>query len=802
MATFQVRTKGNVDPAGKPRVYFTCHREDFVRYFDKLCEDIFKTHDCAIYYTQNMEEALDEENIDVDLDRMNLFVVPVTFRLMDQPCRAMQVDIAYAKERKIAILPFMMESGIDGIYALPKNFGERQYLSPFSNDSTEISYEEKLKKYLDAVLISDEMAKRVRAAFDAYIFLSYRKKDRRHANELMKIIHNIPGCRDIAIWYDEFLTPGESFVENIEKAMSKSQLFTLLVTPNLLENGNFVMNEEYPAARRANMKILPTEMVKTDREELISKFSGIPTPVYPTDGEFGSIMAKALSRVAMMDNDDEPEHNFLIGIAYLNGIDVEKNVERGIKLITMAAEAGLPEAMEMLYNIYLSGIQVEYNIFEAQKWAERLSDYYTDDPDSDDKIMLLWTHNLCYTYHMSGNVRAAAILGETVLEHKAKLLGEEHPDTLMAINNLALVYRDMGEEHAGKYYQMIERAYNIARRTLGEEHPDTLLYLSNLGIAMQAVGDFNSAKEVSERVYQIRARVLGEEHPRTIESLSDVALSYLNLGDRVGACRIEEQVYALNSKNYGEDNIKTVIALDLLCISYYHLGNLAKAKELAERGYAIVKENLGDAHPISISYLNTLGLIYQGLGKYCDARRIQEKALELHENSAGFKNILYLNLRNNLALTYFKLGMITPAIKVQEKVYALQSEILGEDNPAGFKFEGNLAVFYGAAKRNEDMIKIEEKLYAKRKAHLGERHPDTILSLYNLATAYSNTRKYGKACELLEKVCELRRDNPNEQLNDKIASVRLLMSLYIVTFKWKKAAGLFKEYYNLAMKQE
>ena len=298
MAEFKVKTRGGAPAQGKARVYFVCHPLDFGKYFDKICEDIFKTHDVAIYYTENMAEPLDETNITVDLGRMNLFVVPVTFRLMNEGCRAMNVDIAYAKKNNIAILPFMMESQIDAIYSLPKNFGERQYLSPFSSDTTEISYAEKLKKYLDAVLISDEMAKRVRAAFDAYVFLSYRKKDRKHANELMKIIHNIPGCRDIAVWYDEFLTPGESFMENISRAMQNSKLFALLVTPNLLEEGNFVMREEYPAAKNAGMDILPTEMEKTNHNELKLRFIDIPEPVLAGDVNFRGTLLKTIEKIA------------------------------------------------------------------------------------------------------------------------------------------------------------------------------------------------------------------------------------------------------------------------------------------------------------------------------------------------------------------------------------------------------------------------------------------------------------------------------------------------------------------------
>ena len=226
MANIIYRTRGNANPKGKPKVYFTCHPVDFERYFNKICEDIFKTHDCTIYYKENMNEIVEDADKDTDLGSMNLFVVPVTFKLLTQSNVAMDDDLLYANKEHIPVLPFMMESGIDELYSKPNKFGEIQYLNPFSHDITEILYEDKLKKYLESVLISDEMAKRVRAAFDAYIFLSYRKKDRRYANELMKLIHKNPECRDIAIWYDEFLTPGESFKENIDKMLNDSKLFT------------------------------------------------------------------------------------------------------------------------------------------------------------------------------------------------------------------------------------------------------------------------------------------------------------------------------------------------------------------------------------------------------------------------------------------------------------------------------------------------------------------------------------------------------------------------------------------------
>ena len=188
MAKYSIQTRDGNDPRGKSRVFFTCHPADFARCFKKICDDILKIHNCAIYYTEDMTAVIEEQDKATDLGSHNLFIVPVTFKLLTQPNRAMDSDIPYALQQHIPVLPFMMEPGIDAVYSRPDKFGELQYLNPYSTDLTEISYEEKLKKYLESVLISDEMAQKVRAAFDAYIFLSYRKKDRRLIQKLMRLM--------------------------------------------------------------------------------------------------------------------------------------------------------------------------------------------------------------------------------------------------------------------------------------------------------------------------------------------------------------------------------------------------------------------------------------------------------------------------------------------------------------------------------------------------------------------------------------------------------------------------------------
>lgn len=144
---------------------------------------------------------------------MQLVVIPITTKFLLKENQAYKLVYKIANESYILVLPIMQEKNIEVLFN--EKCGDIQYLQEFVSDPNAIGYEEKLGKFLNSVLISDELAEKIRNAFDAYIFLSYRKKDRKYAQELMKLIHKNEFCRNIAIWYDEFLVPGENFNDAI-----------------------------------------------------------------------------------------------------------------------------------------------------------------------------------------------------------------------------------------------------------------------------------------------------------------------------------------------------------------------------------------------------------------------------------------------------------------------------------------------------------------------------------------------------------------------------------------------------------
>ncbi len=197
----------------KSRVFFLCAKGD-EKLFDDIADDILRANDCAIFYC---DEVDDFEEYGLMLSRIQLLVFPVTANLLFSEDAVVNFTLDYAKKNAIPLLPLMYGSVSPD--AFNERIGEVQYLDKFAMSEGVIPYEKKLSDFLSRTLVSEDLVEKIRASFDAYIFLSYRKKDRKHANEVMRLIHENEFARDIAVWFDEFLVPGENFNDAIKSAL-------------------------------------------------------------------------------------------------------------------------------------------------------------------------------------------------------------------------------------------------------------------------------------------------------------------------------------------------------------------------------------------------------------------------------------------------------------------------------------------------------------------------------------------------------------------------------------------------------
>jgi hypothetical protein len=80
-----------------------------------------------------------------------------------------------------------------------------------------------------------------------------------------------------------------------------------------------------------------------------------------------------------------------------------------------------------------------------------------------------------------------------VMQARKRVIGAEHPDTLLTMGHLGRTY-----SHQGRWKEAEELELQVLearKRLLGDKHPDTLLALDNLTLTQ---GMLQEAKEVRE----------------------------------------------------------------------------------------------------------------------------------------------------------------------------------------------------------------------------------------------------------------------------------------------------------------
>ncbi len=469
------RNVGGVQIKTLPRVYFAAHPKDYKACRETVAKEVFRTHNCAFCYDSQPEIPYDEITLQ-DLENMNLFVIPISTQLLTDPVqrRVLEVDLPFAEAHNIPVLPLMQENDLDDLYGKVAQLKPRQALNKHAQDLTALAYEDKLKNFLDSVLLGQAQIQTIREAFAARIFLSYRKKDRALARALMHTVHQDPALRDVAIWYDEFLTFGENFNEEISRMIGESHLFVLAVTSNLMEAGNYVIKYEYPAALEKKKIVLPIQVqakqpvrrafrqtfLTSDEEKERAKIKELVRDMVDaadTDSVCSAVKEslEALGKTLIENHD--PKHEYLIGMAYLNGVEVEVDQPRAVTLLERSANGGYPAAMVELMRMYTVGRGVKKNLETALYWQYRLADWYRHEYEQTGQVSMqeasldiqdVMVHTL-YQMKTPEYLKEADALCARLLEDRKKLYTpEEKPKPFAKLYmHWSVVLFDRGRQH-------------------------------------------------------------------------------------------------------------------------------------------------------------------------------------------------------------------------------------------------------------------------------------------------------------------------------------------------------------------
>lgn len=795
MAELSVRTRENGNPQGRPNVYLAIQPEDMQEYFEAVCSELLTANDCAIYYCNSPHtNSIEDEEFFQKLQHMSLIVVPVTKTLLSHFPHVLELEISFAQKNNISILPLIREPGVEKRFN--ELFDDLHCLHSYNTHPDFPDYPGRLSNYLQAVFMNDFEKEEIKKYFSSRIFLSYRRQDHSYAQQLMRIIHQQPQYQDVAIWYDKFLIPGENFNDTIKEEIAQSDLFVMVVTPNILKNDNYVMKHEYPEALKAQKPIVAVEMVHTNHNNLRRYFSEITENVDICDV---SALVGALDKYLPTIKKAEycNSHDYYIGLAYLYGFMVENDSTKAVSFITSSAENGYKEAIHRLAYMYLTGNGVPRDTDRALIWSRRYVDILKQEAKENPDIAPI---SLAYAQKQLGDIYRESNLQQALVAYEAYVrtmyLIACHEGSPVFYRHLAEACCELGNMHrtAGNRdsaYRCVEQGIHLTKQIAEQlktsasmrSYAKTCDYYGHIltfdGMYAEAKKQFATALELRQKA---NAHIVDHK-----ESLAALSSSYGNLSRVCGALGENEECL-LYSKLALEIDEKTNLrerttqSLHNLLISTLDMGNSMlhaeeweEAKTYLERAVQLAKQlvekNSSVEHRryLALGFCS-LGQLYYRIGQYDDAVANCTKTIELFNKLD--RTVENAELKRELSWAYIYCGK---ALEQQKKLS-------------------------DAAKKFEEALHLLETLHDDGvQNYLSELEyvQDSLADLYlRMGASYNQDNKYDEAIIYLEKAAEAfkkRSANGNSFARKAAVAYEYLGNIFFAAGKIEKSLLYFEQ---------
>ena len=378
---------------------------------------------------------------------------------------------------------------------------------------------------------------------------------------------------------------------------------------------------------------------------------------------------------------------------------------------------------------FADDLQITYETLTLQKVVETLQDRLgSDHPD-----VLIAHDNLAGAFGAAGRFDDAVRLYKQVIASRSHIQGDTHPDTLKSRNNLACIYREAGKiAEAMAEHKLILAACIIA---LDIDDPQTLASRNNLAEVYWLAGNLPKAKSMFKQVEADSTRVLGTDDSQTLIARNNLAGVYGDSGEYTRAIELFEQVIADRSRIHGDTHPETLKSRNNLACMYQKAGKAAKA--LAEQKLILTActKTLGKDHPQTIAARNNLANAYRLAGNLPKAKSIFEQVEADSTRALGTDHPYTLQSRNNLAGVYRLAGDYTEAINLFEQVIADRSRLLGQNHPDTLTTRNNLAGAHRASGRVARAVNLYSQILNDCLRELHPHHPLTGVVRENLEAA-------------------------------------------------------------------
>jgi tetratricopeptide (TPR) repeat protein len=387
-------------------------------------------------------------------------------------------------------------------------------------------------------------------------------------------------------------------------------------------------------------------------------------------------------------------------------------------------------------------------------WQERLK-WCRDVLGEEHPDTAVSCNNLALNLNAQGKYVEAGELLHRSLDTCRTLLGEEHPDTAATYHTLAYNLQAQGKyAEAGPLFH---KGLDMLRRVLGEEHADTAQGYNNVAANLQAQGKYAEAGPLYQRALDIKRKVLGEDHADTALCYNNLAANLQAQGKYGEAGPLVQKALDTYRKVLGEEHPLTATSCNNLAFNLNAQGKYAEAGPLFRASLDIRRKVLGEEHPLTAS--SYIGVAYnlQGQGKYAEAGPLFQRALDICRKALGEQHPETARSYNNVAHNLQAQGQYAEAGPLYHKALDIWRKVLGEEHADTATSYGNLAGNLAAQGQFAEAGTLRQKALDIYRKALGEEHPLTALGYSNVAVNLNVQGKYAEAGPLYRKALDIYR---------------------------------------------
>jgi CHAT domain-containing protein/Tfp pilus assembly protein PilF len=268
----------------------------------------------------------------------------------------------------------------------------------------------------------------------------------------------------------------------------------------------------------------------------------------------------------------------------------------------------------------------------------------------------------------AGKYTEAIPLARQLLADMEKAHGPVDRDVAGALNNLALLYSDVGNDADAE--PMNKRAIAIMEKVFGLDSREIAPELNNLAALYQRQGRYTDAEPLFKRALALREKALGPAHPDVGQSLNNLATLYEKQDRHADSEPLFKRALAIYEKAAGPEHPAVATLLNNLGQVDKVQGRYAEAEPEIKRSLSIREKVLGRDHPDVARSLNNLADLYERQGKYAAAEPLYRRAAAIRESALGPDHPDLVISLNNLAFLYQAEGRVADALPIVERLIA------------------------------------------------------------------------------------------------------------------------------------